>query len=94
MKRKVIFIAIFILVQILLSSFYLDIWTNANTTSRALPVITYFEQGTFRMDKYHELTLDKSFVNGHYYSDKAPLPTLVVMPFFGLALKTGINQTR
>jgi hypothetical protein len=90
MNKKRIFIAIFILVQIVLTGFYLDIWTNANTTSRALPIITYYEQGTFRIDKYHELTLDKSFINGHYYTDKAPLPTLVVMPFFGLALKTGI----
>jgi hypothetical protein len=87
---KKIFVTMFILVQLILSSFYIDIWLNANTTSRALPVVTYYEQGTFRIDKYHELTCDKSFINGHYYTDKAPLPTLVVLPFFGVLVKTGI----
>jgi hypothetical protein len=84
------FIVVFIMVNFLLSSFYIDTWINANTTSRALPIITYYEQGTFRIDKYHELTCDKSHINGHYYTDKAPLPTLVVMPFFGLMVKSGI----
>jgi hypothetical protein len=28
--------------------------------------------------------MDKSFVNGHYYSDKAPLTTWIVLPFYGL----------
>lgn len=68
----------------------MDVWVNANTTSRALPIISFFESGTFSIDKYEHLTCDKAFVNNHYYSDKAPLPTYAVLPFFGLLKCTGI----
>ena len=36
------------------------------------------------VDAYQELTNDKAVVSGHYYSDKAPLPALVVAPFWWL----------
>lgn len=84
------FLIVFFLFILFLSSFYLDVWKNANTTSRALPVITYFESGTFRIDKYHELTVDKAYVNGHYYTDKAPLPTYLLIPVFGLMKAIGV----
>ena len=87
------FITLFIVLNLILSTFYIDIWQNANTTSRALPIITFFEEGTFRIDKYHHLTVDKSYVNGHYYTDKAPLPTFYVLPIFGTAVNTGIIQS-
>ncbi len=87
-----IFLTAFFLFFLLISSFYLDVWKNANTTSRALPVITYFESGTFQIDKYHELTVDKAYVNGHYYTDKAPLPTYLMIPFFGLLKGIGLIQ--
>jgi hypothetical protein len=86
------YLTAFFLFVLLMSSFYLDVWKNANTTSRALPVITYFERGTFQIDKYHELTVDKAFVNGHYYTDKAPLPTYLMVPFFGLLKGIGLIQ--
>lgn len=86
------FLAVFFLFNLLIASFYLDVWKNANTTSRALPIITWFESGTFRIDRYHELTVDKALVNGHYYTDKAPLPTYLVMPFFGLLKQAGMIQ--
>lgn len=70
--------------------FYIDVWTNSNTTSRALPVVTFFENHSFKIDKYQSLTEDKSFINGHYYSDKAPLPTLITIPFFGIAKGIGL----
>ncbi len=90
MRHKNTFLLVFFMLNLLISSFYLDIWKNANTTSRALPIVSYFEDGTFRFDSYHELTCDKSFIDGHYYTDKAPLPTYVVLPFFGVLVKTGI----
>jgi len=49
-----------------------------------LPIATFFEQGNFVLDKYKDKTIDISIVNGHYYMDKAPLPTFVTLPFFGL----------
>lgn len=83
------FLLVFFLINLFLASFYLDIWINANTTSRALPIITYFENGTFKIDKYHEKTCDKAYINGHYYTDKAPLPTYFVLPFFGILKSLG-----
>lgn len=87
-RRK--FLVLFVVINLILSSFFLDIWKNANTTSRALPIITFFEEGTFCIDKYHELTCDKSFIDSHYYTDKAPLPSFFVLPVFGIMVKTGI----
>ncbi|MFA6924440.1 MAG: hypothetical protein WC223_09330 [Bacteroidales bacterium] len=84
------FLYIFILINFLLTIFYIDTWENGNTTARALPVITYFENHTFQLDKYHTQTCDISYVNNHYYPEKAPLPTFIVMPFFWLFKTLGI----
>lgn len=87
------FYFIFFVVNLLLSFWFVDTWNNGNTTSRALPVVTFFEQGTLGIDKYHELTPDKAHINGKYYTDKAPLPTLVAIPFYGLIKKLGwVNE--
>jgi hypothetical protein len=74
----------FIAVNIVLSAYFLDSVPSPNPTSRALPVLTLYEEGTYAIDTYEKFTMDKSFVNGHYYSDKAPLSTWVVVPFYGL----------
>lgn len=81
---KIQTLVIFILLNLILSSFHLDSWKNDNTTSRILPVVTFFESGTLQIDKYCHLTNDKSHIGDHYYSDKAPLPSLLIIPFFGL----------
>ncbi len=90
MKR---FYFLFILLNLIISIFYIDLWNNANTTSRILPIISYFESGTFQIDKYHELTCDKSIIKNHYYSEKAPLPTIIVFPFFGLLKLIGLIKS-
>jgi hypothetical protein len=84
------FAILFFCVNLFLSSYYIDTWQNGNTTSRALPVVTWNEQGTFMIDKYHEKTGDKAFVNGHYYSEKPPLPILVTIPFFKLLVDVNL----
>ncbi|MEZ5082002.1 MAG: hypothetical protein R2750_00890 [Bacteroidales bacterium] len=88
-----LFILVFFLFNLFISSYYIDVWQNSNSTSRALPIIAWFEEGTFKIDKYQEITVDKAYVNGHYYTDKAPLPTYVVIPFFGVIKSLGIIQT-
>ena len=75
---------VFVAVNILLSAYFLDSVPSPNPTSRALPVLTLYEEGTYAIDTYEKFTMDKSFVNGHYYSDKAPLSTWVVLPLYGL----------
>ncbi len=78
------FLLVFFLTNLLLSSFYIDTWDNGNTTSRMLMVYYAVNEGTLQVDKQQERVLDKSFVNGHYYSDKAPLPAFIVMPVYKL----------
>lgn len=51
-----------------------------NQNSRFDLVRAIVEQGTLRIDAYHENTDDKAFANGHWYSDKAPGLALVAVP--------------
>src|SRR5437762_10210928 len=81
-----LFGSIFVAVNLVLAGYFLDSVPSPNPTSRALPVLTVYEEGTYAIDTYEKFTMDKSFVNGHYYSDKAPLTTWIVLPFYG-ALK-------
>ncbi len=90
---KKTFLFSFLLANLFLASFYIDIWCTPNSVSRALPVLTLFEEGTLRIDKYRNTTSDKSKVGEHYYSDKAPLPTLAAVPFYWLVKKAGLAQT-
>ena len=76
--------SIFVAVNLLLSAYFLDSVPSPNPTSRALPVLTVYEEGSYAIDTYEKFTMDKSFVNGHYYSDKAPLTTWIVLPFYGV----------
>src|SRR6266849_9125429 len=51
-----------------------------NQNSRFDLVRAIIQQHTLRIDAYHENTQDKAFVNGHYYSDKAPGVALLAVP--------------
>jgi hypothetical protein len=68
---------------------YPDLGRNANTVSRAATVAALAERGDLCIDAYHEETDDKALVNGHYYSEKAPLPALLVAPFWVAAYRLG-----
>lgn len=87
-----LFFVVFALLNLLLSSYFIDTWTTPNTVSRALPVLTYYESGTIKIDAYAEKTGDKSKVGDHYYSDKAPLPTFLMIPIYGAAKMFGMND--
>lgn len=75
-----------------LFSWHLDTGWNANTVSRGAMVAALVEHGSLCIDDYQELTDDKALVDGHYYSEKAPLPALIVVPFWYVAVKTGIAE--
>lgn len=81
---------IFIILNAILVFWFIDLWPNAQNTSRSLPVVSLYEHGHLYFDRYHQITGDKSIVNNHYYSDKAPLPTFVIIPVFGLMKVIGI----
>ncbi len=84
---------IFVLCTLLFCCWYIDVWENSNSCSRVLPIATYYEQGNFVLDKYKDKTIDISVIDGHYYMDKAPLPSLITLPFFGLLKSLGLVQT-
>ena len=79
---------VFFLLVLALCSWHLDTGRNANTISRAAMVAALVEHGTLCIDPYEALTEDKALVAGHYYSEKAPLPALIVAPFWYCLLYT------
>ncbi len=89
-KRSTLFYISFFIANLFLATFYIDLWRNDNTTSRVLPLAAYLEQGNFQIDKYEHLTGDKSYVAPHYYTDKAPLPIIISLPFAVLLKRLGI----
>lgn len=72
------------LINLVLCSYFIDDQITANPVSRAAPLLSLRHHGTIQIDHYHELTIDKSFIRGHYYSDKAPLTTYLALPFYEL----------
>ncbi len=81
-KRKNWFYAGFIIINLLLSCYYLDVWITPNTASRAVPVYTLYNDNSLSIDNYEKKVVDVSKINGHVYSNKAPLPTFLVYPYY------------
>lgn len=81
---------LFTFCTIIFCCWYIDVWENSNSCSRVLPIATFFEQGNFILDKYKDKTIDISVIDGHYYMDKAPLPSFITLPFFGILKWFGI----
>ncbi|HPF90445.1 MAG TPA: hypothetical protein PLL57_07295 [Flavobacteriales bacterium] len=80
----------FFLITLFFSAWHLDQGQNANTVSRAAMVAAIVEQGTLRIDAFATLTDDRALVEGHYYSEKAALPALLVVPFHWAAHTLGL----
>lgn len=55
-----------------------------NQNSRLALTRALVEQGTTIIDAYHATTGDKSFRDGHFYSDKAPGTSLLAVPAYAL----------
>ncbi|MFA5321900.1 MAG: hypothetical protein WC373_04445 [Smithella sp.] len=91
-NKWLLYIAIFFFVNILLSSYFIDIWPTPNCVSRALPILAFSENRTLKIDKYAYLTIDKSRVGEHFYSDKAPLPTLGMIPIYEIIKWFGLDK--
>jgi hypothetical protein len=53
-----------------------------NSSSRFYLLSAIVDHGTFQIDAYHELTIDKSFHDGHYYSNKAFGSPFVAVPVY------------
>jgi hypothetical protein len=55
-----------------------------------MPAVSLMENGTYHFEKIDSNTHDKSIIDGKHYSDKAPLPTVLFIPFAVALEKTGI----
>src|SRR5580698_9998557 len=93
-KRRNLFYAAFIIINLFLSCYYLDTWLAPNAVSRALTVMTLSEDKTIVIDKYKDYSVDISLINNHYYSNKAPLTSFVVYPFYGLYKTLGLPEIK
>ena len=54
--------------------------SGAQDTSRLALTQSIVERGTVDIDPYWQLTIDRAFADGHWYSDKAPGVALLAVP--------------
>src|SRR5216117_1030718 len=76
-RRRAIILALTIFVSF--AYFYEGGGWNQNTRFDLVRAIV--ENGTVRIDLYHENTGDKAHVGTHFYMDKAPGASLAAVPF-------------
>lgn len=81
---------LFFLVLLVPLGWHLDHGTNDNTMARAATVASLVDRGTLEITPIHTVTGDKALVEGRYFSDKAPLPTFLVLPFHAAAVRLGL----
>lgn len=93
MKPSIKFLIVFIILNLFLSCYYLDMWTTPSTLSRAFTVHQLAEKGVYNIDPYAQICDDKSKIGDHYYSDKAPLPAFFVYPFYAALKNTAFNES-
>lgn len=76
---------LFVLGSVIFSIYYLDWSLGWNPVSRmALPLSLVLE-GNWHIDTFATYTGDAAHINGHYYSDKGPLPGLLMLPVIYMA---------
>jgi hypothetical protein len=66
--------AILVFLMVLIAYGYFSTERDVNINSRLALVKAFVDEGRFEIDSYHRselYTVDKSYFNGHYYSDKA-----------------------
>jgi hypothetical protein len=81
--------AIALFVAIFVSNAYFVQGTGMNQNSRFDLVRAIVEQHALSIDTYESNTIDKSTMNGHYYSDKAPGLSFVSVPAYALVHALG-----
>ncbi len=73
---------ILIFLIVILASTYVQPRPDDNARSRLALVRAVVEEHRFEIDSFHEGTVDKSFYNGHYYTDKAIGSSLAGIAFY------------
>ena len=69
-----------LLVLVALATLPLVSVTGTQDASRVAMAQSIVERGKVDIDPYWQLTIDRAFANGHWYSDKAPGVSLVAVP--------------
>jgi hypothetical protein len=65
---------------------------NAQDTSRLALTQSIAKRGAFDIDPYWQLTIDRAFARGHWYSDKAPGVALLAVPVYeGVHVEDALN---
>jgi len=85
MAKNRIGIAIFIMLFVSYSYFLQDPW-NWNSIPRIALGISLIEDGTLNIDEFQDVTGDRSYYEGHVYSDKAPGMTFTSLPFIAASI--------
>ena len=67
---------------------------NSNTSSRYFLISAVVDFGTLSIDVYQDYTIDKSFSNGHYYSNKAIGAPLLGVPVYWILRNLPYMQDR
>jgi len=62
--------------------FILIHWTGWNEYSSFALIKSVFDEGKFQIDNYFNYTVDRSYYNGHYYSNKAPGLSFISAPIY------------
>jgi 4-amino-4-deoxy-L-arabinose transferase-like glycosyltransferase len=68
--------------MIIFTYFIHGIWWNDNTRLDLVKAIV--DENRFEIDSYYNNTGDRSYYNGHYYSDKAPGQSFLSTPIYTL----------
>lgn len=72
-------------------AYFFPRWADWTPNSRMDLTMAIVDQGTLRIDDYYQNTGDYAFFEGHYYSDKAPGPALLGVPFYWLLKRFGFR---
>jgi len=60
-------------------------WVGWNEQSRLLPAASLVDKGEIKIDDYAHLTGDRIYYGGHFYSDKAPGTSFLLIPIYSLS---------
>jgi hypothetical protein len=66
-------------------AYFLQSPYNPNVVSRMSLALSLLDEGTVNINRFHKFTEDKAYINGNYYSDKAPGLSVAALPSLAVA---------
>lgn len=87
-KRKTPGAGWIVLLVVLCAAYFIPRGTSWNADTHLFLTASIVDRGTLNIDPLAPYTGDKSFANGHYYTDKAPGLSLAAIPAYVLVKQT------